>query len=274
MPPRARRASSPSTMKCPWSCWMEKWITRNRSTDARPMARRSAPNTRADLSDGSPGAARIVTCSGYRGSTFDRVSCGIEGRPRGFRPAPFRAPPHLLATSSGNRSCRLRPDLIPRMSHLSARTASGCVAPADLIPRMFRPGSACRGYAGAPAATTLASMLPGNTTRTRSRTRTHSPQDVTNRERRPLPGLPRLPRRLGRLSRARLERHEDQDPARPRLRRVAAPIRPPTRASPRCRSTRRACGYRRRSRAPACRGRSRARAAEARWPRRRSRSCR
>jgi hypothetical protein len=61
MPPRARRASSPSTIKCPWFCWMEKWITRKRSTDARPMARRSAPNTRVDLSDGSPGAARIVT---------------------------------------------------------------------------------------------------------------------------------------------------------------------------------------------------------------------
>jgi hypothetical protein len=130
----------------PVSCWMEKWITRNRSTDARPMARRSAPNTRADLSDGSPGAARIVTCSGYRGSTFARVSCGIEGRPRRFRPAPFRSPPHFLATSSGNRSCRLRPDLIPRMFHLSARTAWGCVAPTDLIPRMLRPGAACRDH--------------------------------------------------------------------------------------------------------------------------------
>jgi hypothetical protein len=95
------------------------------------MARRSAPNTRADLSDGSPGVARIVTWSGYRGSTFDRVSCGIEGRPRGFRPAPFRAPPHL----------------IPRMSHLSARTASGCVAPADLIARMFSAGLRLPGYA-------------------------------------------------------------------------------------------------------------------------------
>src|SRR6185437_5888463 len=64
----------------------------------------------------------------------------MEGRPRGFRPAPFRAPPHLLATASGNRSCRLRPDLIPRMFHLSARAARGCVAspPRDLIPRMFR----------------------------------------------------------------------------------------------------------------------------------------
>src|SRR6185312_4143404 len=67
----------------------------------------------------------------------------IEGRPRGLRPAPFRAPPHLLATSSGNRSCRLGPDLIPRMLPLSARAASGCgrrwVAslPRDLIPRMF-----------------------------------------------------------------------------------------------------------------------------------------
>jgi hypothetical protein len=111
------------------------------------MARRSAPNTRADLSDGSPGVARIVTWSGYRGSTFDRVSCGIEGRPRGFRPAPFRAPPHLLATWRGNRSCRLGPDLIPRMSHLSARTASGCVAPADLIARMFSAGLRLPGYA-------------------------------------------------------------------------------------------------------------------------------
>jgi hypothetical protein len=64
----------------------------------------------------------------------------MEGRPRGFRPAPFRAPPHLLATASGNRSCRLRPDLIPRMFHLSARAARGCVASLsrDLIPRMFR----------------------------------------------------------------------------------------------------------------------------------------
>ena len=114
-PPRARRASSPSTMKCPWSCWIEKWITRKRSTDARAMARRSAPNTRADRSDGSPGVARIVICTGHRGSILGRVAWGIEGRPRGFRPAPLRAPPQVLATASGSRICRLRPGLIARM---------------------------------------------------------------------------------------------------------------------------------------------------------------
>jgi hypothetical protein len=140
MPPRARRASSPSTMKCPWSCWMEKWITRNRSTDARPMARRSAPNTRADLSDGIPGAARIVTWSGYRGSTLDRVSCGIEGRPRGFRPAPFRAP--------APRACHLeRQPQLPSWSRLDSAHVPfvgadgvGARGPCDLIPRMFRRG--------------------------------------------------------------------------------------------------------------------------------------
>ena len=114
-PPRARRASSPSTMKCPWSCWIEKWITRKRSTDARAMARRSAPNTRGDRSDGSPGVARIVTCTGRRGSILGRVTWGIEGRPRGFRPAPLRAPPQVLAAASGSRICRVRPGLIPRM---------------------------------------------------------------------------------------------------------------------------------------------------------------
>ena len=37
---------------------------------ARAIARRSAPNTRADRSDGSPGVARIVTCTGYRGRSW------------------------------------------------------------------------------------------------------------------------------------------------------------------------------------------------------------
>jgi hypothetical protein len=63
----------PSTMKCPWSCWIEKWITRKRSTDARAMARRRAPKTRDERSDGSPGAARIVIWTGHRGSSFGRV---------------------------------------------------------------------------------------------------------------------------------------------------------------------------------------------------------
>src|SRR5579871_1094779 len=106
------------------------------------MARRSAPNTRADLSEGRPGTARMVTCNGYRGSTFARVSCGIDGRPRGFRPAPFRAPPHLLATGSCSRSCRLPADLIPRMPRLSARDGLGLRGdPRGLNPRMLRGGA-------------------------------------------------------------------------------------------------------------------------------------
>src|SRR5688572_18384738 len=124
-PPRARRASSPSTMKCPWSCWIEKWITRKRSTDARAMARRSAPNTRGDRSDGSPGAARIVTCTGQRGSILGLVVWGIEGRPRGFRPAPLRAPPQVLAAASGRRICRVLPRLIPRMFRCRRRRRRG-----------------------------------------------------------------------------------------------------------------------------------------------------
>ena len=112
-----------------------------------------------------PGRCSIVTCSGYQGRPLlagrAASKVGLAASPR-----PFRAPPHLLATSSSNRSCRLRPDLIPRMSHLSARTASGCVAPADLIPRMFRLGcayltdrwSSRRDHAGP--------ILPGNTTPT------------------------------------------------------------------------------------------------------------
>jgi hypothetical protein len=68
------------------------------------MARRSAPNTRAERSDGNPGVARIVTCTGYRGSTFGRVWWGMDGRPRGFRPAPLRAPPHVRAAARGKLS--------------------------------------------------------------------------------------------------------------------------------------------------------------------------
>jgi hypothetical protein len=49
------------------------------------MARRSAPNSRGERSDGSPGVARMVACNGYRGSILGRVPCGIEGRPRGWR---------------------------------------------------------------------------------------------------------------------------------------------------------------------------------------------
>jgi hypothetical protein len=135
-PPRARRASSPSTMKCPWSCWIEKWITRKRSTDARAMAPRTAPNTRADRSDGSPGVARIVTCTGHPGFILGRVTWGIEGRLRGFSPAPLRAPPQVLAAASGSRSCRLRPALIARMfrcRHRRRRVAWRV----HLIARMF-----------------------------------------------------------------------------------------------------------------------------------------
>src|SRR4029079_15571042 len=50
-----------------------------------------------------------------RWSILARVAVRMEARPRGFRPAPLRAPPQVLAASSGNRSCRLRPDLIRRM---------------------------------------------------------------------------------------------------------------------------------------------------------------
>jgi hypothetical protein len=78
------------------------------------MAQRSAPKTRGERSDGSPVVARIVTWTGKRGSTLTRVTCGIEGRPRGFRPAPLRAPPHVLAAAIGNRIW-VRPRLIPRM---------------------------------------------------------------------------------------------------------------------------------------------------------------
>ena len=65
------------------------------------MARRSAPKTRGERSDGSPGVARMVICTGYRGLTLGRVSWAIDGRPRGFRPAPLRAPPHVRAASEG-----------------------------------------------------------------------------------------------------------------------------------------------------------------------------
>jgi len=125
------------------------------------MVRRSAPKTRADLSEGSPGTARMVTCRGYRGSTLARVSCGIDGRPRGFRPAPFRAPPHLRGARRGNRSCRLPADLISRMSRCRHGPAPGCVAIAgiyirgrrrNLIPRMLGGDGACErraAFAGA-----------------------------------------------------------------------------------------------------------------------------
>ena len=103
IPPRAT-GLVPSTMKWPWSCWIEKWITRNRSTEARAMVFRSAPNRRGERSEGSPGVARMVTCIGYRGSTFGRISWGIEGRPRGFRPAPLRAPPQVRGAPSGSLS--------------------------------------------------------------------------------------------------------------------------------------------------------------------------
>src|SRR3954463_9574965 len=102
-------------MKCPWSCWIEKWITRKRSSDARAIACRSAPNMRGERSDGRPGVARIVTCTGKRGSTLGRVTCGMQGRPRGFRPAPLRAPPHVLAAAIGSRICPFGLRSIPRM---------------------------------------------------------------------------------------------------------------------------------------------------------------
>jgi hypothetical protein len=111
-----------------------------------------------------PGTARIVTCRGYRGSTFARVSCGIERRPRGFRPAPFRAPPHLFAVWRGSRSCCLPADLIPRMSRLSAPTASGCAATTRLdsadVQARSCPAEECR---GGPAATgsRFALVAPG-----------------------------------------------------------------------------------------------------------------
>ena len=43
------------------------------------------------------------------------------------------------------------------------------------------------------------------------------PEAVAQRARQPLPGLPRVSRRQRRLPGARIERHEDQDPARPSL---------------------------------------------------------
>ena len=39
--------------------WIEKWIARKRSTDARPMACPSVPNSRGERNDGRP-----VTCTG------------------------------------------------------------------------------------------------------------------------------------------------------------------------------------------------------------------
>src|SRR6185312_8436988 len=49
---------------------LDREVDHAESVDRRPPARRSAPKIRADLSDGSPGTARMVTCSGYRGSTL------------------------------------------------------------------------------------------------------------------------------------------------------------------------------------------------------------
>jgi hypothetical protein len=73
---------------------------------------------------------------GYRGSIFDRVSWGIEGRPRRFRPAPLRAPPHVRATSRGSRSCRRRADLIPRMCGCRRERPSGCVVRGRTTPQL------------------------------------------------------------------------------------------------------------------------------------------
>src|SRR4029077_6281298 len=48
------------------------------------------------------------------------------GRPRGFRPAPLRAPPQVRAAPRGSRSWRPRAVLIPRMSRCrrGARTVA------------------------------------------------------------------------------------------------------------------------------------------------------
>jgi hypothetical protein len=119
------------------------------STEARAMARLSALNSRGERRDGSPGAARMVTCIGYLGSILGRVTCGIDGRPLGLRPAPFRAPPHVLAAASGSRICRARPDLIPHMFRLRRgrrRVASrGCAAQANR--ERFSQGTWVTGFA-------------------------------------------------------------------------------------------------------------------------------
>ena len=82
-PPRARRASSPSTMKWPWSCWIEKWITRKRSTDARAMARRRAGITRRALHDAAADAGEHGTPGsiGFRGAP-KVVPAAFAPRPR------------------------------------------------------------------------------------------------------------------------------------------------------------------------------------------------
>src|SRR3954466_7202511 len=91
---------------------------------------------RGERSDGRPGVARIVTCTGKRGSTLGRVTCGMEGRPLGFRPAPLRAPPQVLAAASGSPICRVRPPrLIPRMFGLR-RGRPRVAWRGDLIGRM------------------------------------------------------------------------------------------------------------------------------------------
>src|SRR5687768_15298504 len=63
------------------------------------MARSTAPNTRGERSEGIPSAALIVTWTGCRGSTLRRVSCGIDGRPRGLRPATLI--PRMLSSRRG-----------------------------------------------------------------------------------------------------------------------------------------------------------------------------
>ena len=125
-----------------------KGITRNPSTDARAMARRSAPNTRGERNDGSPGVPRMVTCTGYRGLTFAREVVRHRRTAARLSPGALRAPPHSRATPRGNGqlppSCRLDSAHVP----LSAWTAEGCVVKrrttaaiaareADLIRRMF-----------------------------------------------------------------------------------------------------------------------------------------
>ena len=87
-----------------------------KAIDRRP--RDGAPERPEHTRPSEVTAARALPGSSparQRGSILGLVTWGIDGRPRGFRPAPFRAPPQVLATASGSRICRLRPGLISRI---------------------------------------------------------------------------------------------------------------------------------------------------------------
>ena len=112
--PRARRASSPSTMSGGGPAGSRSGPSPGTRPLRTPMARRSAPNTRGERNGGSPGVARRVTCTASRCSTFGRVSCGITDGRAAFCPAPLRAPPHARATAEEPPQLPPSADLIPR----------------------------------------------------------------------------------------------------------------------------------------------------------------